>query len=96
MAKRAGITRKVSLSVNEADLALLKKRAKRLHGGNVSAVFAELIAEIKRQEAWERATAWYGEPIVLSDAERETIDRELLGRTAGGERSKSARRRRVA
>jgi hypothetical protein len=92
MTKRAGVTRKVSLSVNKADLAVLKKRAKRLHGGNVSAVFAELIAEIKRQEAWERATAWYGVPIVLSDAERETIDHELLG----GERSKRARRKRVA
>jgi hypothetical protein len=92
MTKRAGVTRKVSLSVNKADLAVLKKRAKRLHGGNVSAVFAELIAEIRRQEAWERATAWYGEPVVLSDGERETIDRELLG----GERPKSARRKRVA
>ncbi len=92
MSKRAGVTRKVSLSVNQADLAMLKKRAKRLHGGNVSAVFAELIAEIKRHEAWDRAVAWYGEPIVLSDAERETIDRELLGKA----RAKVARRKRVA
>jgi hypothetical protein len=79
MAKRAGVTQKVSLSVNKADLAILKKRAKRLHGGNVSAVFADLIAEIKRREAWERAVAWYGVPIVVSDAEREAIDRQLLG-----------------
>ena len=92
MTKRAGVTRKVSLSVNSADLAMLKKRAKRLHGGNVSAVFADLIAEIKRREAWERAVAWYGEAIVLSDAERETIDRELLG----GGRAKGARRKRLA
>ena len=92
MGKRAGVTEKVSLSVNRADLAILKKRAKRLHGGNVSAVFADLIAEIKRREAWERAIAWYGEPIAVSDAERETIDRELLGEP----RSKRARRKRVA
>ena len=51
MTKRAGVTSKVSLSVNREDLAVLKKPAKRLHGGNVSAVFAELIAEIKRREA---------------------------------------------
>jgi hypothetical protein len=79
MAKRAGVTQKVSLSVNREDLAMLKKRAKRLHGGNVSAVFADLIAEIRRREAWERAVAWYGEPIVMSEEEQRAIDRELLG-----------------
>ena len=88
MAKRAGVTEKVSLSVNREDLALLKKRAKRLHGGNVSAVFAELIAEIKRREAFERAVAWYGEPIQLSEDERVAIDRELLG----GARRRSSRK----
>jgi hypothetical protein len=90
MAKRAGVTEKVSVSVNKADLAMLKKRAKRLHGGNVSAVFADLVAEIRRREAWDRAVVWYGRPIVLSDEEREVIDRELLGRVP----SRSARRKR--
>jgi hypothetical protein len=79
MKGRAGVTRKVSLSVHKDDLALLKERAKRLHDGNVSAVFAELIDVVKRQEAWGKAVAWYGKPIVLSEAEREKIDRELLG-----------------
>jgi hypothetical protein len=79
MTKRAGVTKKVSLSVNREDLAVLKKRAKRLHGGNVSAVFAELIAEIKRREAWDRAVAWYGGSLELSDEERAGVDRELLG-----------------
>jgi hypothetical protein len=91
MAKRAGVTQKVSLAVNREDLAVIKKRAKRLHGGNVSAVFADLIAEIKRREAWDRALAWYGEPIHLSPAERETIDRELLG----GARPKKSRSKRI-
>jgi hypothetical protein len=91
MAKRAGVTEKVSLSVNKADLAMLKKRAKRLHAGNVSAVFADLIAELRRREAWDHAVAWYGQPIVLSEAEQEAIDRELLGKPA-----KRSRRRRVA
>ncbi|HEX8794518.1 MAG TPA: hypothetical protein VF765_26415 [Polyangiaceae bacterium] len=79
MAKRAGVTRKVSLSINREDLAMLKNRAKRLHGGNVSAVFADLIAEIRRREAWDSAVAWYGEPLALTDAEKTVIDRELLG-----------------
>jgi hypothetical protein len=92
MTRRAGVTQKVSLSVNREDLAVLKKRAKRLHGGNVSAVFAELIAEINRREAWERALAWYGEPVQLTDDERRTIDRELLGEAA----PKARRRKPVA
>jgi hypothetical protein len=92
MRKRAGITRKVSLSVNRDDLALLKQRAKRLHGGNVSAVFADLIAEIRRREAWALAVDWYGGPIELTDSERSAIDHELLG--AG--RTKRPRRHRAA
>ena len=79
MSKRAGVTKKVSLSVHADDLAILKARARRLHRGNVSAVFAELIATAKRQEAWARAVAWYGKPIVMSEEERVQIDRELLG-----------------
>src|SRR5438105_2356029 len=70
MAKRAGVTRKVSLSVHEEDLRLLKDRAKRVHHGNVSAVFAELIARIRREEALRSAFEWYGEPIVLTDEDR--------------------------
>ena len=90
MAKRAGVTEKVSASLNKADLAVLRKHAKRLHGGNVSAVFADLVTEIKRREAWERAVAWYGSPIVLSEQERNAIDDELLGRAP----SRPVRRRR--
>lgn len=78
MPKRAGVTRKVSLSVHKEDLAVLKAAAKRLHGGNLSAVFADLIATIKRREAWAKAEAWYGKPIVMTDEEREVIDRELV------------------
>ena len=89
MARRAGVTRKVSLSINREDLAMLKNRAKRLHGGNVSAVFADLIAEIRRREAWDRAVAWYGEPLVMTDAEQTEIDRELLG--TGRKRSRKRR-----
>jgi hypothetical protein len=93
MAKRAGVTSKVSLSVHSEDLKMLKRRAKRLYGGNVSAVFAELIATIKRQEAWGKAVAWYGKPIVLSDDDRESIDRELL--REGQRRTATKKRRKV-
>lgn len=90
MATRAGVTSKVSLSVHKDDLKLLKARAKRLHHGNVSAVFAELIATIKRLEAWERAVAWYGKPITLGDEERQAIDDELLGTRRGHRKRRRA------
>lgn len=79
MASRAGVTKKLSVSVHEDDVRLLERRAKRMYGGNVSAVFAELIATVRRQEAWRKAVALYGRPIVVTDEEREAIDRELLG-----------------
>jgi len=92
MSKRAGVTKKVSLSVHEDDFKILKERAKRLHDGNVSAVFAELIASIKRQEAWDKAVVWYGAPLVMTDRERRQIDRELLGNRP----RKTARKKRAA
>jgi hypothetical protein len=92
MSKRAGVTKKVSLSVHADDLKMLKQRAKRLYDGNVSAVFNDLIALVKRQEAWEKALAWYGKSVAVTDEERGTIDRELLGSA----HAKSARKRRSA
>jgi hypothetical protein len=91
MPTRAGVTTKVSLSVRNEDLRILKERAKRLHQGNVSAVFAELIDAIKRQEAWAKAVEWYGKPIEVADAERADIDREIFGEPAPRRRSKRRR-----
>jgi hypothetical protein len=96
MAARAGITKKVSLSVHRDDLAMLKERARRLYGGNVSAVFAELIAAIKRREAWVKALAWYGRPIEIGEEERLQLDNELLGGRTRRLRSKRPRRKQVA
>jgi hypothetical protein len=88
MSKRAGVTRKVSLSVHEDDLRMLKMRAKRVHGGNVSAVFAELIDRVRREEALREAFEWYGKPIVLSDEHRARIDREIFGEPRRAQRRK--------
>ncbi|MCL2778054.1 MAG: hypothetical protein FWD73_08620 [Polyangiaceae bacterium] len=88
MNTRAGITKKVSLSVRADDLKIIKERARRLHGGNVSAVFADLILAIKRQEAWAKAEANLGGTIAVTDFERSEIDRELFG--------ESPRRRAIA
>ncbi|MCK6537161.1 MAG: hypothetical protein L6Q84_29685 [Polyangiaceae bacterium] len=87
MSKRVGVTKKVSLSVHRDDLRMLKERAKRVHGGNVSAVFAELILRVRREEALRKALEWYGKPIPLSEEDRARIDLEIFGKPATARRT---------
>jgi hypothetical protein len=70
---------KVSVSVAEEDLEILKRRAKRLYDGNLSAVIHELAQKAKRQEAMERLIASVGGPS-LTDEERRAIDAEWSSR----------------
>ncbi len=91
MTKRAGVTRKVSLSIHEDDWRTLNARAKRLYKGNLSATVSDLIAMLKREEAWAKAVAWYGKPLDMTDAEREAIERELLGVSPAAPRRGRAR-----
>jgi hypothetical protein len=76
MTKRAGITDKISISLPRDDLRALKKRAKRLYGGNVSAVIAELAADAKLLEGMNDLVNWLGGPSLTDDG-RKSIDREL-------------------
>ena len=58
--KRAGSTVTLSVSVNPEDVAILRKRAKRLHGGNVSAAIgdaAELLRVEENRQAYEAKLA---------------------------------------
>lgn len=91
MAKRAGRTERISVSVDRADLAILRKRAKRLHGGNVSAVIAEIIARAKEQEGLADLLDWLGGPATMTLAEQDEIDRELLGLPKASSRKTKAR-----
>ena len=78
MKKRAGRTQTVGISVSKETIALLKARADRLHGGNVSALITEYAAQAKRDEAFDRAWAWYGGPEPTAE-ERLEILSEILG-----------------
>jgi macrodomain Ter protein organizer (MatP/YcbG family) len=53
-------TRKVSISVSSDDLRTLSARAKRLHGGNVSAVVHEMVDALRRLEAADQVLAMLG------------------------------------
>ena len=61
MNRRPGRTVKLSISVDYRDLELLKKRAKRLSGGNISAAIAEMIRFAREREGREALAAWLGE-----------------------------------
>jgi hypothetical protein len=61
MAKRPGRTVKLSISIDASDHELLKKRAKQVSGGNVSAAITEMIHLAREWEGREALATWLGE-----------------------------------
>lgn len=76
--KRAGKTVKVSVSLDEDDLAALKRCAKASHGGNLSAAFAEAARIIRQREARRRLIELLGGPTLTPEAAA-AIDAEVAG-----------------
>jgi hypothetical protein len=76
--QRSGRTVKVSVSLDKADLASLKLVAKRLHQGNLSAVFADAARLIRQREARRQLIDALGGPI-LTPKLSAAIDAELEG-----------------
>lgn len=74
-ARRTGATETFSVSIDPETKAILKARADRLHGGNMSALITELGREAERRDAFERLHEWAG--TVLDDEQRARIDAEL-------------------
>ncbi|MBK9001190.1 MAG: hypothetical protein IPM35_36170 [Myxococcales bacterium] len=70
--------RKISISVSEEDLRVLSRRARRAHGGNVSAVIHELTATLRRQEAADRLLDLLGGESV-TQSEMDAIRAEISG-----------------
>ncbi|MCL2725641.1 MAG: hypothetical protein FWD69_14500 [Polyangiaceae bacterium] len=48
--RRAGNTKTLSISLSSADVAVLRQRAKRLHGGNVSAAVGDAAKLLQIEE----------------------------------------------
>lgn len=91
MTARAGSTAKISVSLPATDLASLKRRAKRLYDGNVSAVISELAADAALLEAMHDLVDRLGGPL-LDDEERAVLDREWRRPTAARKRAKKRAR----
>lgn len=91
--KRAGRTIKVSVSLDKADVAALKRHAKESFEGNLSAAFAEAAKMLRQREARRRVIEKLGGPSLTGEA-AVAIDAEQ----EGGPRyqPKRSRRRRAA
>jgi len=76
--KRAGRTVKISVSVDRDDLQVLKRHAKNVYGGNLSAVLAQTAAFLKQQEARWKLIQHLGGPSLTPEAAM-AIDAELAG-----------------
>lgn len=83
-------TTKVSVAITADDLHTLRARAKRLHGGNLSAAIADAAAKLRREEAAHRLLKRLGAS-ELSDERALEIQRELIEITP-----KQARRKKTA
>jgi hypothetical protein len=75
-AVRAGRTDKISVSLDRKDLAAIRARARRLYGGNLSAVVAEGIRRVREEEGREALVAWLGEAGQATPEERDAIRAE--------------------
>jgi hypothetical protein len=91
MPKRAGRTVKLSISIDRQDLEILRKRANRVSGGNVSAAIAEAIHIAKEWEGRKALLTWLGEG--REEPSRETMESiraEWRGARGNKRRTKAA------
>jgi len=92
MKKRAGVTEKISISLSRSDLASLKKRAKRLYAGNVSAVISELAADAALLEGMHELVDWLGGSS-LTDRDRRALDREWSRQARASKRTHTRKKK---
>lgn len=88
MKRRAGKTTTFSISVDSETQRLLKSEAKRIYGGNVSALVSAIAKEAKRQASLEWLIQGSGKS-PMTEAEK----KKLLSEIGGREKAPSRRRR---
>ena len=91
-AQRPGTTEKISISIDVADLAVLRRRARKLYRGNLSAAVGEGVLHIREQEGREGLARWLGKAGEATEAERAQLRAERQGAVAPP-RQKSGRGR---
>lgn len=71
--ERSGRAVKISVSLDPADLAAVRRRARRFHGGSVSAALAEGVHWLREEEGREALVAWLGDAGRAMPEERDSI-----------------------
>jgi hypothetical protein len=89
-ATRSGKTVKVSVSIDKADLAVLRRRARESYRGNLSAAFSEAARLIRQRAARTRLIDMLGGPSLTASAAG-SIDAEQAGRPRGPKKARRAR-----
>lgn len=87
---RSGRTVKVSISIDKGDLAVLRRRARKSHRGNLSAAFSEAARLIRQREARTRLIDMLGGPTLTASAAG-TIDAEQAEHPDQPKKSRRAR-----
>lgn len=70
------MTAKISISLEHCDLALLRRRAAELYGGNLSAAVGEGVQRIREQEGREALVRWLGAAGQPTPEQRAAIEAE--------------------
>ena len=76
MKKRPGGTTHLSISLPTAEAKILKRRAKRIYGGNVSRVISDAIRYVAYEEGRDALIASFGGKGKPAPAEAERLDAE--------------------
>lgn len=89
--KRAGTTVTLSVSLHPKDVAILRRRAKRVHGGNVSAAIADAAELLRIEENRQAFAARLDEELgPLDPAVAQAILMETMGQIPPVRRKKKA------
>lgn len=70
---RPGRTEKISVSLDRSDVHALRRRAKKLYGGDLSLAVAEGARRIREEEGREALVAWLGQAAEATPEQREAI-----------------------
>jgi len=87
---RPGKTIKVSISIEKADLAVLRRRARESYRGNLSAAFSEAARLVRQRAARTRLIHTLGGPTLTVGA-AESIDAEQAGHPGQSKKTRRAR-----
>ena len=89
---RSGTTVKVSVSIDKADLAVLRRHARASYRGNLSAAFSEAARLIRQRAARTRLVGMLGGSALTASA-ADAIDAEQAGHPGDSKKARRARTR---